>query len=299
MLTFEKIDIEQVKKLRPYLERTPYCACEYTSALLYMWGDELKSEVAFVGDCAILRVSHDTGCEYLLPVGVPLDEAIPILKKDVATGECNPTLICIPESLLETIKKHYPNAQPDFRRKWSDYVYDIEDIKALAGRRYGGQRNHVNRFKRENPDYTIERITAENLPLVAEFLERFIENETRDKAESFTVENEAARKGINAFIDIGLLGIIVKAGGRIVSFAIGETVGETLYVHIEKADITVHGSYQTVVQAFAQEFGTDGVKYLNREDDSNDEGLRKSKLSYHPIKLHDKYFCSICDKGSV
>lgn len=34
---------------------------------------------------------------------------------------------------------------------------------------------------------------------------------------------------------------------------------------------------------------TDAVKFVNREEDMGIEGLRKSKMSYYPLRLVKKY----------
>ena len=62
-----------------------------------------------------------------------------------------------------------------------------------------------------------------------------------------------------------------------------------MFVHIEKALRGVPGAYPAMAQAFAQAFCGEGVRYINREDDSGDMGLRKSKLQYLPVALLDKY----------
>ena len=73
-----------------------------------------------------------------------------------------------------------------------------------------------------------------------------------------------------------------------VSLTIGEVLGDTLFVHIEKADISYAGAYQKTVNISARMMGN-CVRYINREEDMGYEGLRTSKLSYHPAMLLEKW----------
>lgn len=86
-----------------------------------------------------------------------------------------------------------------------------------------------------------------------------------------------------------LPGGFIEVDGAIVAMAVGEIFNDTLCVHIEKADREYAGSYPMIVKEFASHNVTEDIRYINREDDVGDEGLRTSKLSYHPIRLLDKY----------
>ncbi len=293
MITFEPLDAEKASRLKPFLERTPYGSCEYSCGTLFMWNDNLKSRVAFYEDCALMSVKHETGCEFLLPVGVSIKKGLQIFKEKLPECCDTITLICIPQNAIDNIKALFPDAELNFRRKWSDYVYNSSDIKELAGRKYGGQRNHINRFLKENPNHCVQRINEENLPKVIEFLHDFTNNEKREKPESFITEYNAALTLLNNFTTLGLCGLMITIDNKIVSFAVGEVIADTLFVHVEKADTSFHGSYPYIVRSFAREFATEGVNFINREDDSDDPGLRTSKMSYHPVKLIDKYFCTV------
>ena len=59
---------------------------------------------------------------------------------------------------------------------------------------------------------------------------------------------------------------------------------DTFDVLVEKADRTVDGAFNIVNQQFATHLPEQYV-YINREEDMGLEGLRKSKLSYHPHEL--------------
>ena len=72
-----------------------------------------------------------------------------------------------------------------------------------------------------------------------------------------------------------------------------EVNGDTLYVHVEKARTDYTGAYQAIVSEFAQYAADADTRYINREDDSGDEGLRYSKMVYRPLCLLDKYWITI------
>ena len=63
---------------------------------------------------------------------------------------------------------------------------------------------------------------------------------------------------------------------------------DTVVIHFEKGDTQYKGIYQAINQMFLAHAG-DGFRLVDREQDLNDEGLRKAKLSYNPVQFLRKY----------
>ena len=88
--------------------------------------------------------------------------------------------------------------------------------------------------------------------------------------------------------ELGLVGGLLRAEGRVVAFTLGEPVcDDTFVVHIEKAYAEVRGAYPLINQQFL-EHEVSAYPYVNREDDTGEEGLRKAKLSYKPVFMVEK-----------
>ena len=122
---------------------------------------------------------------------------------------------------------------------------------------------------------------------MSEFFTRYAQS--RDKIyDSFYAEEEKVREVLEHMEVYGFFGTALWAGGRVVAFSMGEVQGDTLFVHIEKADRNCPGAYQMISHCFAEQWGGN-VRFLNREEDVGDEGLRISKQSYHPVKLLEKF----------
>ena len=193
----------------------------------------------------------------------------------------------MPESQLHVVTSLFPRCETYYNRKYSDYVYLAQKLAEMSGRNYSSHRNHIKKFHTLYPDAVFRVFTNEDVPSVKRFLKRFSEvfdassNSATDELRYSELMLE--RIGSSCFRCGGFV-----LDGEIISLCFCEKCGDTLIDHIEKALYEFEGIYPATVQAFLTEFGSD-VKYFNREDDSGDKGLRRSKLQYKPHTVAHKY----------
>ena len=103
--------------------------------------------------------------------------------------------------------------------------------------------------------------------------------------EVYDVDKEA----LMYFEELGLTGGVLRLSGQVIAFTLGEPLSDdTFVVHFEKAFPEIQGAYPMINQQFVLAECQD-YQYVNREEDTGDEGLRKAKLSYKPVILLDKY----------
>ena len=158
-----------------------------------------------------------------------------------------------------------------------------------------GQRNHINRFQKEYGEPVFQRVTAENLEEAKAFFEKCSQEMDREGVVAWE-ENTRARELLDYLDVLKLDAGILRVGGPegpVVALSIGERFLDTLYIHVERADRNYLGSYQTLVQNFAREFVDESIHFINREEDDGQEGLRRSKQSYHPCAMLKKYAVEI------
>ena len=190
----------------------------------------------------------------------------------------------IPEAAQLVLR--YPRVRVVSERPWKDYLYRTEELAQFAGRRYSGQRNHINKFRRDYPDAAFVALTDPEDPRLAAFWRdyeaEFHKSGPLAKQELVLAQEMFSLLGTGWFCAGGML-----AEGRLVAVSLAEKCGGTLVNHIEKALYSHAGAYPAIVQAFAAHFGAD-CQWINREDDARDKGLRTSKLQYLPAELGGK-----------
>ena len=184
-----------------------------------------------------------------------------------------------------------------FDRDSFDYVYDINDLADLKGRKFQRKRNHLNRFRDANPDHRLEPITQENLPQVADLVDRWYRLRLAENPHGdYQMEQIALKKALDNRVALALEGLVLYVEDQPVAMTMGSRLNqETFDIHFEKALDIADGAYAAINNGFARYLREKypEVRFLNREDDMGLEGLRKAKLSYNPHHLMEKHWAYI------
>ena len=290
-LSYHAIQLEDTERLRQYYAGCNYGLCEYAAGTKLMWQDVLHPTWTEAEGCLIIRNTIDGQVVFDYPVPGPEgdeDAALTAIENDCIERGIPPVISVVPQIKAEVLLARYPYARVSNIRTWRDYMYNVEDLQNFAGRRYAGQRNHIPKFRAACPGAEFRPLTRADLPAIHRFWQDYEGEFSKGDDPKAVQELEIAKRMLEMAGTPWLRCGGFFDGDRLISLAVAEKCGETMIIHIEKALYSYQGVYPAMVQAFAQTFGGD-VKYLNREDDAANRGLRTSKLQYGPILLAPKY----------
>jgi hypothetical protein len=212
----------------------------------------------------------------------------------LGAGQPNLGLFPLSEEGAAAVARLRPDAVITPQPYRFDYIYAADDLIGLAGKKYHGKRNHIAKFLSLYPDYEFVPLETFEPEKIRAFLREKFLPETVNEPETF-YENTRLIENIHRVKDFGVLGAVLTVGDRVAGFSIGDFRHETFFVHVEKADKEIPGAYPMLSNLFlkAAKQRYPGMKYVNREEDMGDEGLKKSKESYNPIKKLVKYKAEI------
>jgi len=181
------------------------------------------------------------------------------------------------------------------RNSW-DYIYKMGDLSDLRGKHYQPKRNHIARFE-EQPDWSYERLDARNIPECVAMNREWCVQMGCFGNDSLRQEVCVAETGLHYFDELGLEGALLRVGGKVVAYTVGEPLNSDTYiVHVEKAFPDVRGAYPMINREFVRDRMA-SFAYVNREDDAGDQGLRSAKSSYRPVFMQEKYFFAVSYKS--
>lgn len=263
------------------LARSPAAASDYSLSNIWGWAEHYGLEWAFCKDLAWIRQTRPY-TRYWAPVGD---------WRKVAWGECclepGSEIIRVPEELAAI----WQAARPDQieieedRGSW-DYVYLVDELATLRGNRFHKKKNHYNQFLKLY-DWEYRSMQASDLEAVLSMQEEWVSWQESPSA-GLTAENKAIERVLCNWNRLpNLIGGMILIDGKIKAYTVGEELpglvpDEMVVIHFEKACTEYRGLYQAINSMFLQNDAS-RFKYVNREQDLDDPGLRKSKESYNPV----------------
>ena len=293
MLQFRPLAAADFEIAAPILHKQDYKTTETSFAALYLWRGLSGCEIATSGGAVFFRVKWSEVRSYLFPYGGDLREALlEICETEKADGNDTVSFVGITEKMKEELEAAFPGEfSYKLRRSSFDYIYKSDVLAALAGKALRQKRNHVNKFQKKYAGrYSYDAMTEAQIPEVLDFQKKWIESiPSKDGEDSLLYENEAIKEILAHFSEFGLSGGVLRVDGEICAYCIGFQMNEnTVDIMVEKGDYSFDGVYQMINKCFAEQMSS-VTEYLNREDDMGIDGLRKSKLTYCPEILMEKY----------
>lgn len=300
MIEFQPMEPSRKAEIDQVLMHCGERGCEYSFTNLFLWG---RQRYAFVEGMLVFFCHYNRRTVYTYPVGTgDKKAALEAIIGDAARRGITCRISGLLGNECAELEAMFPGK---FRihcaRDSFDYIYNIDDLADLKGRKFQRKRNHANRFRAEFPDYTLRPLDADTLPAAAEMISRWYEERLReDPHGDFHMEKTAIRKALHNFSALDMEGLVLFHEGDVLAVTLGNRLSDTTFdVNFEKARADVDGAYAVINQEFArclrQKYPT--LKYLNREDDLGLEGLRKAKESYCPDHMVEKCWACLLEDG--
>lgn len=266
-------------------------SCEKQFATIFSWRFAHPVQFAECGEGVVFGYKWQDRCLFMIkqPDMQAFDNCIRTLMDNCDKDYI--TVINLTESKSKFLSDKY-GVECTFDINYSDYIYDADSFRTYSGKKLHNKKNKLNKFLALYGDnYEIKPITNAVIDDCFYLLDEW-KNDNGELEKYKRREIVAAEQLLVHYGQLQLYGCCLYVGGKPIGFTIGEplfenTENSTLVVHCEKASYDYEGVYPALAHFFALQYPQ--FKYINREDDVGDDGLRQSKRSFSPLLQLHKY----------
>ena len=280
-IQFEPITIHDQIKINQLLKQAEwmkhYVSSELVFENLFAWSKDEMILIAWFDHFCILKCSV-YGDVFLPPVAATKAHFMAAVDVMISSSK-NAAVFGLVEWMLPFFSSFNGLLLED--DMLSEYIYESHEFIRLEGRRFHRKRNQLNQFKKK---YTFEFIHYSNqIEDVKDLLKRYLSQGGSDEDEQPILEILAHHHDLNINIDLLYVSRVLVG----LSISTVSIFGHGV-VMFEKADVDYIGSYTALSQLTAEK-NFSHVTYFTRQEDLGIPQLRKSKLSYYPIKKDKKF----------
>ncbi|MBU0708766.1 DUF2156 domain-containing protein [Patescibacteria group bacterium] len=244
------------------------------------------------GNLVVVFVDSVSGEEVVSLLGIKeinssLEQLLGFVQKELKINY----LTSVPELTVRNLNK---SGDYDIRldRDNCDYLYDVNEVVVMEGKKFANMRRKVNLCQRElEPE--LVRLTPESLETCWQFAARASSVEITSQGDEIILSRRRDLRGLAKTIhfwdqlELGVYGVKIK--NVIVAYAIIEVIpGSTILLHHWAVDHALTGLSEFMFWAICSEF-RGKQSFVNFEQDLGYAGLRKFKQHLQPCGLLNKY----------
>ncbi|MBR2876000.1 MAG: DUF2156 domain-containing protein [Clostridia bacterium] len=289
MLEFQDVTIENRERVNEYLKNVEEPFCDFTFGNLFSWSVVENTKIAFLNNFLFIRFSDENKYYYSFPIGKgEIKNEISEIIKDAEINNKKIRFVCLNKKQADVLKNIFgEKIRIEKNRNSFDYIYSVEKLSSLRGRKLHSKKNHFNSFMKSY-DYIYEKINEENIKECISFVNEWYEQNA--ETPELLKEQKVLNKALSNFFELKFIGAVIKINNKIVAFCAGEEMRENIFcTHFEKAVTEIPTAYTAINKLFSENT-LKKFLYVNREDDAGIDGLRKAKLSYQPETILEKYY---------
>ncbi len=289
MINFKKIEMTDKAKVDYYVSSGDTDGSVYSFGSLFCWGSSYDIEIAEYNGFLLIRGKDSFGRYYAYPSGA--GDIKPVIEKIIELCALEQTELRFVQLLSQnkdSLVEMFPEKfEFSYNRDASEYVYSVKNMAELPGKKFHGKKGHVNAFFKNHEDISCDPITKDNINECITIAQSWLS--AKDENDELYAEFAAIEKAVKYYEKLGYDGAILYADGKTVAFTMGEKLkNNTFCTHFEKTLPEYRDAYPVINNGFTKLMLT-SYDYVNREEDTGAQGLRKAKLSYYPEFMLDKF----------
>lgn len=295
IINFKCLTLEDNEIINKFVDKDSVESYEYLFSSLYMWRKLNSVKYAIIDEALVIEKNEEgKGTFYAKPLNYKKENLVNLIEILMERNE-NYTdreylFGDVDQNFIDDLNE-YTDYKVEVKEDVDDfeYVYKTSDLVELRGKKYHGKKNHVNTFEKTY-SYEIKTITTEEvIKDCLELLHRWHEEVLKTVDKEMCMEIDAIKDIFVELQYLNLESIAIYVDGKLAGFSVGERVNDKLAViHVERGELEYKGIYSFINRKFLMESFSD-TEFVNRQEDTGNEGLRKAKQSYHPSNMVKKY----------
>lgn len=284
MIRLSEIELSMQTQVERIRNTYGHRAASHGFASLYIWKEEMRLRIHMKEQVFVLKFGLRGEHAWFYPCGEP--GAVKELIFEILGEDQEAVFYYMREQDAVFLAREFPDRFLILEcEEDSEYLYDRWQQQELIGKKFSGQRNHINRIKADY-ELSVDELNEYNLQDALKVNQCW---ERRSSQEAGIRDEMAGRILLENRESLGVLGILVRVDGRPYAIAAGYPLCEDMFdlALVKQVECLTGLSVYTRNQLIW--LLPEKYKWINAEEDLGVEGLRTMKKQMKPAGLLKMY----------